>query len=459
MDWKCGESTDFVVAEAKVAPLDRVAEILQRYKAAVFNPSRYGVFSPIDASEDFEKAVLSRNDDYLNLTLSTCVTDGEVAAQLWKWADESGQDDAFKQTVRVGILSFFGAGGILFDTKRTFFSSPDDSNAILPLREIVKREDKFIYLNAVFTNPALRGYIIKLLKKAEGFDFIDDDYRHILFGYLSQNPALNNDDSSYDGPDLELYAMKTLIYDAFQNAPTDAYWLRTLDLLASKLDPQVYSFYDIPVMDIAQKWYDATIYNRFDMDKPVEERREEEGFYTSLSGAKEFATSLVARFGRYIGNDKKLSLKDALDLQSDLLTKASYFGNKSFTLAELKEAIDCGGYFVLFWLAHNDRNLSIPEYRQAMIEGDVEDINYNYYGKRMMQIREKSSDGKSSATSSPAVSGVGEVTVAVNDIQTTVNSLVAELTKVKAKVLEIENSSKIAYGVIVVGLAMIYFKG
>ena len=80
MNWTNGEQEYILVAKAQVAPLDEVAELVERYQKSMLDARSVGGFlSPAGSSANFEKAVLSRNDNYLNLLLSKCVSNWDVS--------------------------------------------------------------------------------------------------------------------------------------------------------------------------------------------------------------------------------------------------------------------------------------------------------------------------------------------------------------------------------------------
>uniref|UniRef100_UPI0037BFB18E hypothetical protein n=1 Tax=Flavobacterium sp. TaxID=239 RepID=UPI0037BFB18E len=307
MDWKSGEPHDFLVSQALVAPVDKVAEILQRYKSYIPNPLNFGFCRPYLASDDFERAVFQRNDAYLNLLLSSCVSDAETAVKLWEWAENSSYPETLKNTVKCGTLSFYGAVGLIVENEYGY--SPNVSrNAKISLVKVFTDNEGKEYLPHIFRNPSLKGLLAKILLRKDEFSVVSEEAIPFLYQSLSRNPGLNVDKTDNEGPDLEQWKLSEAIKSAFLNAPLNCQWLDALRMLALSINPESIYFEKEELSQLCRKWFDGTVYGLFEDDKPESERVVEEGLYTSMSGSQEFATLMMARFS----TGKFASLEDGL---------------------------------------------------------------------------------------------------------------------------------------------------
>lgn len=388
-EWKQGELEEVIVAKAKVAPIDKVAEIIERYSRAMHKEIEDGrtfFFQPYGHCDDLEKAVFSRGDEYLNLLLASCATEESVALSLWEWAET--KDDDYRVAIHSALLQGLSVKHLIIESSR---SNRTKLGRISLLESIVLEcgsEAKLSsrnYSYLILVNPLIKDLIEDLLMRKGDFVSLTDDQLIFVVYCLANNPSLNRDNSDSESPDLEHWGIQKGLIHLYSNAPVDKKWFHALDSLLNNLQPETISLYEFPMQEFIDRWSKFKLmstYNKDEQGNPVEEQ----GFYTNLTAAKEFLYTFAAKFGdSNFRGSKGLSVKQILE-SPDSPQRSCSIARQSFSLKEVEELLDnfdSSNYSVEYWLLFNTWAVRSPEKRRVLKERIGED----HYREGLMNRR------------------------------------------------------------------------
>lgn len=364
MDWKNGYSEDSIIAQVQIAPTSVVGEIIERYKIALNESGSSFVIGPYASSKDFEEAIFSRNDSYLNLLLASTVTDDDLVIKLWNISESSNNlSEQYKSSIKESLLKGHSLPTLL---KEVRWGNPNE-NWKISLVELLTAEDfNATYAYWILSNPYSKGFLKKILLREDEYSKISDKTITYCLRYIADNKALNVDKSDNESPDLTHWDVEKAITSTFQNAPQNSDWFYALSSVLDKLEGEVFSFYEFPVREFANKWLSFTAKGMF-ADPDDVNKSEAEGYYTTLTESKEFVSLFCAKFGRSLIQNKKLKVSVAIGLE-DIAEKSAFFGNAYLSPKEVEEALHGGDPNIVYWLLYNNTVMRNQESRQLIKE-------------------------------------------------------------------------------------------
>lgn len=380
MNWKKGFTDESIVAQAEIAPIEIVAQMLQMYKEDLDGGDHNYFFSPYESIAEFELAVFNRNNNYLNLILATTVTDGKVANALWDYSNTDGELSlSCRNAIKESLLKSHSLTSLLNEDK---WGNKKESK--VSLAQLLSAPDfNATYVSAILSNPYSKGLIDKILLKKGDFSSIPSERLPSLVTYISRNPAINTDRSDSNGPDLTHWNAKDAIEETILNAPVNLDWFYALYDLINRIEPEGFSFYKFPFESFIDKWVGFKTRD----DSNSSEDDDLSGLYTNLSEAEEFVATFCAKFGRTLNQDKKLKLSDALS-EKNIAIKSAFLGNAYLTSKEISEALNEFDSHVAYCLLLNNSVLRNTASREQ-IKDCVSDSNLQHLFNRRIEYLKK----------------------------------------------------------------------
>jgi hypothetical protein len=404
MTWKNGYSTEALIAQIQVAPVESVANILERYKNAL-SSSHISIIGPYEAEPDFEKAVLQRKSDYLNLLLASTVTDAEVANDLWEFSEKSSQlTSEYKESIKELLLSSHALQALLKEGRRW---GKENDNAKISLVDLLCKDELERDVVVILKNPYAKEFLGDILLRQKDFSAIPDKHIPILLRCISENKALNSDQSDVHGPDLTHWGLEKAIHKIFETAPITKEWFRGLSTLLYKLEPKSFSFYEFPTKEFSEKWLS---FKAKEGDKD-----ESEGFYTLLTESEEFVSLFCAKFGRSLIEGKKFKVSNAINLES-IAEKSAFFGNEYLSTKDVEEALGSMDLNITYWLLFNDRVMINTDSRNLLRERTEDTSSEWVFNQRVDLLKSRYSEnfkGEVALSSSLKSEGDSELTESV----------------------------------------------
>jgi hypothetical protein len=380
MTWKNGYSTEALIAQIQVAPIESVANILERYKKVLFN-SQISIIGPYEAEPDFEKAILQRQNDYLNLLLASTVTDSEVANELWELSEKSSQLTAeYKESIKELLLGGHALHALLKEGRRW---GNDNQCAQISLVDLLNKAELERSVFFILRNPYAKEFLEDILLRQKDFSAIPDKNIPIFLRCISENKALNIDQSNEHGPDLIHWGLEKAMCNIFETAPTTKEWFLGLSVLLNKLDPKSFSFYEFPINKFCEKWLSFNVQGG--------DKDESEGFFTLLTESEEFVSLFCAKFGRSIIEGKKLKVSEAIKLDS-IVEKSAFFGNAYLSTKDVEGVLGSMDLNISYWLLFNDAVMLNPDSRNLLRQRTKDtssELVFNQFNQRVEFLRER----------------------------------------------------------------------
>lgn len=348
------ERSEIAAAKVRFASENTVADMLTSYHERVFSDRNFDDMRfCLQADEAFEQAVFEKNSPYLRLLLLKSVTSPDVATKLWKWADQTNEL-TYEEGLAAKTLLLEGAAayGVLVEGD---YGESNPNGQIGVVQSLAKGDEGPLF--SVFKNPWLRRLVSQVLLKKGVFESLDEKLFPRLLYSLAFYPALNYDDSNEHGPDLCFWDLRKGIEKWLTYAPASSEWFGSIELLLTKMEPEMFGFWDFKSSEFIEKW------KRFDSkDEDVGYDR----IFTKTAG-EYLSVLFAAKFGSDLIRDKKITIKAALAMQSSPL-KAAYFGRTSFKEVELKKILEQASMDVREYLLYNPTALLIPSIRRTLME-------------------------------------------------------------------------------------------
>lgn len=335
---------------AKFAPIDVVAEYIQLYRKTVTSDRIFRTaIDPEGSDSKFELAVIERNDSFLNVLLSTCVTDADVAVRLWEWSAEISEKGVEVSSIRISILGTAAIRGLL-NTKSIWLLGLGRNKPLISVEEIASNTDDESrgYLRAILANPYCKTLVADCLHQRNDFHGMQFDDLLLFLDSVLRNPALNVRRDSIHNPDDIHMNIVTGIRHVLTNAPTNNEWMWMLNNVLMELEPRAFSFSDQVLKDFREKWlkYQPTL----DSDYTL----------TGLSPPEELVSILFAKFATLNIRQQQRLRKDVHAIE-ELEERASFFGKARFTPDDLRKTLEIDNSDeVLVWLSFNESINSNP---------------------------------------------------------------------------------------------------
>jgi hypothetical protein len=396
MTWKNGYSDEALVAQIQIAPIESVAKIIEDYKE-LLSKSHISIIGPYEANSDFERAVFQRQNDYLNLLLASTVTDAEIANELWELSESSSNLTAeYKESIKELLLSGHALQALIKEGRRW---GKENENAKISLVNLLCKEEVERDVVLILKNPYAKEFLEDILLRQKDFLAIPDKHIPMLLRCISENKALNNDQSDVHGPDLTHWGLEKAIYRIFETAPITKEWFHGLSILLYKLEPKSFSFYEFPTKEFSEKWLSFKA-KKGDKD-------ESQGFYTLLTESEEFVSLFCAKFGHSLVQEKKLKTSSAISLES-LMEKSAFFGNEYLSTKDVEEALGSMDLNITYWLLFNDTAMINADSRNLLRERTEDTSSEWVFNQRVEILKNRypeSFKGEVSLSSSLKING------------------------------------------------------
>lgn len=368
--------TSLWVSVAKLAPIAVVAEYVQLYRKTVTSDRIFcTVGDPEGSDSKFELAVIERNDPFLNVLLSTCVTEANVALRLWEWSADISEKGIDVSSIRNSIL---GTAAIryLLNTKSIWFLGSGRNKAVISVEEIASKADDESrdYLRTILANPYCKTLVGDCLLLRNDFEGLRLDDLVFVLNSLLKNPALNITRDSSDSPDIIHMDLNEGIRHVLTDAPTNDHWMWMLNDVLITLEPKAFSFSDQVLMDFKEKWL------------KFQPTSESDCTSTGLSAPEELISILYAKFGSLSASQRKngwrnLTKVGAIETVDD---KATFYGKERFSSDDLRKVVENDNTTaVLFWLSFNDTVINNPISRRVLMAEMTEPWLLRLYQQRI----------------------------------------------------------------------------
>lgn len=378
-DWTEGRRLATLIAEAEVAPLDKVTSTLTNYRNWMRKTEGARWFFT-QGSDDYEKAVFQRRDPHLNLILAGGVAETNVAIDLWKWSEASGKSEAYVTALKQEILS---GPGVLAILKNKRFSS-SKIEGLIDLTDLLSQNPLPEEVHLILKNPYFKNLMGNLFQRKESFSKIDEEDLIWIASICSENPRFNLDTSDRDGPDLSHWDLRKQIFLLMEHTPAtdDTFW--SMYQLILNIERDAFYGTDFSVKNFCDRWLE------FENNKKITEKdysENNQGYYTEYSQVEEMVATCVAKFETAPTKETKLSINDALK-ETDIYKKAQYFGRTDFSHRETERICDACNYSTLYLLLLNDSVLYSYRTRELIKERVADGSLFWLYKKRVDRLKE-----------------------------------------------------------------------
>jgi hypothetical protein len=354
------DSEGLLVAKAETAPIAVLAEMVAEYKQQILPDMWQATSKPLKSSQRFERAVLSRNDGFINLILAGAATDERVAHRLWEISEEGASNESYTEQLKSELLKGPALQELMVE--RTW-GGP--RRAKFSLVELLSGDD-YPTMRKVIGNPYCTYFFGSILYGEGEFELIPSEKLPYIFGMMSANLALNTKSVGYGARGFEA---------TIRDAPLDFNWYSGIKAVISQIERDNLTFHQTPIRDFCNKWLGY----KFEDIAPIVERGggslPSKGTYTSLNDLEEFVSLFCAKFGRVLilqhTYPKVFSQPSVSEIlaSGDFMLKAAFFGNADLTTGELDEALRSASDFnILYWLIFNDSVMLNPASRLLLSE-------------------------------------------------------------------------------------------
>lgn len=327
-----------------------------------------------------EEALLARNDPLITLGLAQFCSSKAVATVLYKRSQETTGDAAYNKALRMGVL----VNPIL---PRQIFS--DHTFGVVPDEDVLyfintEKNDETDELYAIVTNPGAKKLLDKLYNVKKPFDNIaEDNYVRAIY-WSHTNPALREDESSVDGPDMNAWGIHNGVLRLMQTLPLTENGLRTAYYILKSADPHGIGIFHEDPTPVFKRWQTLQVAEDFD--------KYNEGDAPGLNLKEEFLCMLASAYGWYSAPqpDKKTRLIYIGSADSpDLLLRCAYYAHERKLTPEQMEtahARDEDAFIIaalwndtIFWNAKT----------RASLEGMMRGRLIHRYKQRCEEIKKK----------------------------------------------------------------------
>lgn len=288
----------------KTPNLVTLARLLNSPAIAVYEEPRNSATpngSLFRRDDNIEEALLQRNDPLIVLGLAQYCSSDKVAAVLYKRGSSVNGDATYNKALRLGVLGNPLIPREIF-SKHIFGVVPDED-----ILGFINAEEGSDELHSIVTNSGAKKFLDKLYNAEKPYDNIaEDKYLRAVF-WSHRNPAINEDESSVDGPDMDAWGVQKGVKRLMQTLPVTESGIRVAYYILRSIDPRRAGSFDEDPTPMFKRWQALQIGAEFD--------KYHEGDAPSLNLKDEFLCMLAAVYGWY-------SVKTA-----DNKTKLIYMGS------------------------------------------------------------------------------------------------------------------------------------
>jgi hypothetical protein len=262
-----------------------------------------------------------------------------------------------------------------------------------------QKENETDELYAIVTNPGAKKLLDKLYNAKKPFDNISEDHYVRAVYWSITNPALREDESSVDGPDMYAWGIHKGILRLMQALPVTENGLRTAYYILKSADPHGIGIFDEHPATVFKRWQALQVAEDFD--------KYNEGDAPGLNLKEEFLCMLASAYGWYSAPqpDKKTKLTYIGSEDSpDLLLRCAYFAHERKLTPERMEMAHArdGDAFIIAAL-WNDTIFWNAKTR-ATLEGMLRGRLIHQYKRRCEEIKKKHAEFDTKPVSEQGVS-------------------------------------------------------
>lgn len=325
-----------------VSPTEIVENFLEQ-RAARLKKDRF----EDEGDEEFETALLSRNDALINLALARFCRHESTAQALLTGSQGS---DIQSQAIRLSVLSNETlAGGPFAYFPKRLFGGKEQLAAWLS-----KTGDEEIVV--LFNNPQLDdSFLTDFLEGDECWQAMSEKGRFAALSALSSNKRMK---SAYDSSYMDGYAeysygaVFSAAWKLAETAPTTPQWARTLCWLYDQLQKDAFSIKN--PLELAARWFPDPA----DAELSKQEREEvERGYLSHYQGVRKGLGMLAL--------ETKSSLAELLASADPAFRSAAYAAG-DLTPEQIAAAYDKDGELAFNQAAHNRSLWRRAPTRQAL---------------------------------------------------------------------------------------------
>ena len=266
-----------------------------------------------------------------------------------------------------------------FSPQHTFGVVPDED-----VLTFINTEEGTDELHAIVTNPGGKKLLDKLYNAETPYDRIPEDKYLRAIYWSHRNPAINHDESSVHGPDMDAWGVQKGMKRLMQTLPVSELGLQTAYWLLHAVDPRHAGSFDSDPTPMFKRWQALQLTDEFN--------RHREGDAPGLDLKEEFLVMLAAVYGWYSTNapDKKMKIiylggADDADL---LLRCAWYSDERKLTQEQMQSGYDRDGDAFLVAAMYNE-SIFWDAKKRAMLEGFISGRLIHRYRRRCEQIKKK----------------------------------------------------------------------
>jgi hypothetical protein len=357
------------------------ARLLNSPAIAVYEELK-GLAADTDAymwrDDKIEEALLQRNDPLVTLGLAQYGASDKVAAVLYERGSTTTGDVNFNKALRLGVLGNALVHRRIF-SKHTFGVVPDED-----VLAFINTEEGTDELHAIVTNSGAKKFLDKLYNAEKPYDNIPQEkYLRAIF-WSHRNPAINEDESSVDGPDMEAWGVQKGIKRLMQMLPVTEQGLQTAYWLLHAVDPRRAGSFDEDPTPMFKRWQSVQLSHDF--------KKYHEGDAPGLDLKEEFLVMLAAVYGWYSAktpDDKiKIIYMGSADNPDLLLRCAWYSDERKLTAEQMQAGHDRDGDAFVVAAMYND-TIFWDAKKRAMLEGFISGRLIHRYKQRCEQIKKK----------------------------------------------------------------------
>jgi hypothetical protein len=363
------EYTDKRIRQARliVASPEQVLTELEGYGVELKSD---GIFN---SDSDLEQSLLARSDPLIDIGLARYAGEKEVVAALYHKSLAKPADhlqERYLRGLRIACLS----NEVVTNPMVSFLEN------VLGIEEFTRliREGDSDECFAFLTNPRIGDEVLETLYKNEGlFVSLSDERRRSLVNGSINNPRLTMKKDSEGYLDYGYRAIHEGIFTLLSCAPTTELWLFTLRQLLDELDPGDIHFPKNAILPILDRWAQVLV------------TKEENGYFTTLSGRDEFLCLVAAMYGRHYSRGKDNKLTDGIlgsPDSPDMVLRCTYYGKAQLTKQKMEEGFARDHDFYLLAVLCNNWVFDHP-YLRKLLEDEQLHGNLRYvYQRRCEQI-------------------------------------------------------------------------
>jgi hypothetical protein len=328
--------------------------------------------------DKIEEALLQRNDPLVTLGLAQYGASDKVAAVLYRRGSAATGDVNFNKALRLGVLGNSLVHRRMF-SKHTFGVVPDED-----VLAFINTEEGTDELQAIVINAGAKKFLDKLYNAEKPYDGIPEDkYLRAVF-WSHRNPAINEDESSVDGPDMDAWGVQKGIKRLMQMLPVTEQGLQTAYWLLHAVDPRRAGSFDEDPTPIFKRWQSLQLSDDF--------KKYHEGDAPRLDFKDEFIVMLAAVYGWYSAktpdNKTKIIYLGSADDPDLLLRCAWYSDERKLTPEQMQAGHDRDGDAFVVAAMYND-TIFWDAKKRAVLEGFISGRLIHRYKRRCEQIKKK----------------------------------------------------------------------